>query len=47
MEVLNIADQEDGSVIVSFDMTNAEMIALAKIGLLKVLADAVATTDDK
>lgn len=40
IEVLEIVEQEDGGVIMSVDMDDEMIIAMAKIGLLKVLTDA-------
>ena len=40
MEIRKIEDQEDGSAIVSFELSHEELIELAKVGILKVLTDA-------
>lgn len=45
MEVTKIIDNEDGSATVMFDMDWDAVRAFAKIGLMKVLTDAVKESD--
>lgn len=44
LEVLNIVAEDDGSALMTVDMDNELLVALAKIGLLKVLTDAAEKT---
>lgn len=39
MDIINIEDQEDGSAIMSVNLSQEELVTFAKIGLLKVLTD--------
>ena len=45
MEITKIIDNEDGSATVMFEMEWDAILAFAKIGLMKVLTDAVKDSD--
>jgi hypothetical protein len=44
IKIENIKDNDDGSCDIKFDMDYDELVAFAKIGLLKVLTDAANET---
>lgn len=47
MEVLEIKEQEDGSAILTLDVSEYELKRFAEVGILKILSDAVKYEEDR
>lgn len=41
MEVLDVKEQEDGSAILTLDITDVELKYFAEVGILKILNDSI------
>ena len=44
MNVQNIVERDDGSAIITFDLSAEAIIALAKVGILRLLTEAAQNT---